>query len=62
MAAMTKTPGRATRKTTASGQAIIASLREIRAWQRGEVALDVTEIPDPMPPARVKTIRRKVAR
>jgi putative transcriptional regulator len=42
--------------------AIIASLREIRAWQRGELALKVTEVPDPMPPTRVKTIRRKVAK
>ena len=49
-------------KTTEVGQAVIASLREIRAWQRGERRLNVTEVPDPMPPVRVKAIRRKIAK
>ena len=59
---MKKARSKTARKTSESGQAIIASLLEIRAWQRGEIALKVVDIPDPMPPARVKTIRRKVAK
>ncbi len=62
MAAMKKVRSKAaTRvsraKTTASGQAVIASLREICAWQRGKVALQVTELPDPMLPPRIKAMR-----
>jgi putative transcriptional regulator len=49
-------------KTSEVGQAVIASLREIRAWQRGELKLNVIEMPDPMPAVRVKAIRRKVAK
>jgi len=49
-------------RTSEVGQAVIASLQEIRAWQRGELSLKVTEAPDPMPPLRVKAIRRKVAK
>jgi putative transcriptional regulator len=49
-------------KTSEVGQALIASLREVRAWQRGELTLKVTEMPDPMPALRVKMIRRKVAK
>jgi len=49
-------------KVTPSGQAVIASLKEIRAWQRGELSLKVTEMPDPMPSVRVKAIRRKIAK
>jgi putative transcriptional regulator len=58
-----KSPRRkAAPKTSEVGQAVITSLREIRAWQRGELTLKVTEAPDPMPAMRVKTIRRKVAK
>jgi putative transcriptional regulator len=59
---MKKSRGKATGKTSDVGQAVIASLREIRAWQRGELTLKVSESPDPMPAVRVKAIRRKAAR
>ena len=59
---MKKPRSKAKPRTSDVGQAVIASLREIRAWQRGELTLDVTETPDPMPAVRVKTIRRKVAK
>lgn len=51
-----------TPKKTEVGQAVIRSLREIRAWQRGKADLTITEIPDPIPPARIKAIRQKAAR
>jgi putative transcriptional regulator len=47
---------------TEVGQSIIRSLKEIRAWQRGELHLDVIELPDPIPPARIKALRKKAAR
>jgi putative transcriptional regulator len=50
------------RGTTQLGQDIIAGLKEILAWQRGEIDLKVIEVPDPMPPVRVKAIRKKVAK
>jgi putative transcriptional regulator len=50
------------KQTTEVGQAVIKSLKEIRAWQRGELDLSVPEVPDPMPPLRVKAIRKKVAK
>ena len=59
---MKKVNRKAKPRTSEVGQAVIASLREIRAWQRGELTLDVTEAPDPMPSMRVKAIRRKVAK
>src|SRR5260221_1628592 len=40
---------------------IEAGLREALAWKRGEIALPV-QIVDPMPAARVKEIRKAVAR
>jgi hypothetical protein len=40
---------------------VIKSLKEILAWQRGEIDPKVIEVPDPMPPVRVKAIRKKVA-
>lgn len=43
------------------GQALIEGLEEAAAWKRGELELEVVEI-DPMPPARVKAIRKRVAR
>jgi putative transcriptional regulator len=50
------------RGTTQLGQDIIAGLKEILAWQRGEIELKVIEVPDPMPPVRVKAIRKKAAK
>lgn len=41
--------------------ALIESLGEVAAWKRGELDLLVVEI-DPMPPERIKSIRKKVAR
>jgi len=43
------------------GAALVEALQEIAAWKRGETALEVLNI-DPMPPERVRAIRRKVAR
>lgn len=43
------------------GTALLESLREAAAWKRGELKLDVVEI-DPLPPERIRTIRRKVAK
>ena len=56
---MKKARGKPVRKTSDVGQAVIASLREIHAWQRGELSLKVTDRPDTMPAMRVKAIRRK---
>ena len=44
------------------GRSIIKSLREIRAWQRGSGAARLVEAPDPIPPVRIKAIRKKVAK
>jgi len=44
------------------GRSVIKSLTEIRAWQRGKGSLHVIEVPDPIPPVRIKAIRKKVAR
>jgi putative transcriptional regulator len=49
-------------RTSNVGQAVIASLNEIRAWQRGADTVTVVDVPDPIAPARVKAIRRKLAR
>ncbi len=43
------------------GEALKEALQEALAWKRGEIALEVREI-DPMPAARVKEIRKKVAK
>ncbi len=43
------------------GDALLEGLREAAAWKRGEKALEVVNI-DPMPPERIRAIRRKVAR
>lgn len=40
---------------------LIEGLQEAAAWKRGEVALEVVNI-SPMPPERIKAIRKKVAR
>jgi putative transcriptional regulator len=43
------------------GEALIQGLEEALAWKRGEIALETVRI-SPMPPARVKAIRKKVAK
>lgn len=43
------------------GAALAEALDEVRGWKRGDVALEVVNIA-PMPPERIKAIRRKVAR
>lgn len=46
---------------TEFGTALIEGLREAVAWKRGKIALEVVNI-DPMPPARIKAIRKAVAK
>ena len=48
-------------KRTEFGLRLEEALEEARAWKRGQVALPVRTI-HPMPPARVKEIRKRVAR
>jgi putative transcriptional regulator len=48
--------------STSVGRSVIKSLQEIRAWQRGEGEVSVTEFPDPIAPERIKAIRKKAAR
>ena len=43
------------------GEGLLEGLREAVAWKRGEVALEVVNI-DPMPPTRIRAIRKRVAR
>lgn len=43
------------------GQGLIEGMREVLAWKRGEIALEVVNL-DPMPPERIKAIRKKAAR
>ena len=50
-----------TEKRTDIGLGIEEGLREVLAWKRGEVALEVRNV-DSMPPARIKAIRKKVAK
>jgi putative transcriptional regulator len=50
------------RRRSSVARAVIASLEEIRAWQRGVGTVTVIDVPDPIAPARVKAIRRKLAR
>lgn len=45
---------------TAFGLELEEALRDALAWKRGELAAEVVNI-DPMPPARVKAIRKKAA-
>jgi putative transcriptional regulator len=49
-------------KTTKIGQSVIKSLKEIRAWQHGKGGVRLVEVPDPIPPVRIKAIRKKVAK
>ena len=46
---------------TEFGRSLEESLREVLAWKRGEIALEVVNI-EPMPPARIKAIRKKAAK
>ena len=48
-------------KAPSFGEALLESLQEAVAWKRGELALETVEI-NPMPPSRVRAIRRKVSR
>jgi putative transcriptional regulator len=50
-----------TEKETKLADALIESLQEVAAWQRGELELDIVDV-DTMPPARIKSIRKKAAR
>jgi putative transcriptional regulator len=43
------------------GEGLLEGLREAVAWKRGGLALEAVNI-DPMPPARIRAIRRRVAR
>jgi putative transcriptional regulator len=45
----------------AFGQGLLEGLRDAAAWKRGELALEAVNI-DPMPPARIRAIRKRVAR
>lgn len=50
-----------TKERSELGLALEESLREVAAWRRGEVELDMVEV-DPMPAERIKAIRKKVAK
>jgi putative transcriptional regulator len=43
------------------GDALFSSLKELRDWKRGKVALEVARVA-PMTPATVKKIRKSVAK
>lgn len=43
------------------GEALLDSLSEVAAWKRGEIELPTRRV-DPMPPKRIRAIRRSVAR
>ncbi|MES2434816.1 MAG: helix-turn-helix domain-containing protein [Pseudomonadota bacterium] len=43
------------------GDGLIEGLQEALAWKRGEIALEVRNV-DPMPVARIKRIRKAVAK
>ena len=59
---MTAKPKRSRAKSTEIGRSVIRSLKEIRAWQRGEIELSVTEVTAAIAPTRIKAIRKKAAR
>lgn len=48
-------------KDQSFGEGLLEGLREAAAWKRGELALEVVNI-DPMPPSRIRSIRKRVAR
>ena len=43
------------------GDGLLEGLREALAWKRGELALETVNI-DPLPAARIKSIRKSVAK
>ncbi len=43
------------------GEGLLEGLREAVAWKKGEVALQTVNL-DPMPPERIRAIRKRVAR
>jgi putative transcriptional regulator len=43
------------------GRDLLAALKEVKAHQRGEIALE-TRIVEPMPASRIKAIRKSVAK
>ena len=47
---------------TEFGRELIESVKAAVAWKRGETALPVLRVPDPMPAARVREIRKSVAK
>jgi putative transcriptional regulator len=49
-------------KKTDVGQSVIKSLKEIRAWRRGEGRVKIAEAANPIAPARIKAIRKKTAK
>ena len=57
-----RTTKKQNRQATEVGQSIIKSLKEVRAWQRGARKLVVSEVQSPIPPTRIKAIRKKAAR
>ena len=46
---------------TETEHGIVEGLREALAWKKGELALETVNV-DPMPPERVKTIRKRVSK
>jgi putative transcriptional regulator len=46
---------------TELGKALEEGLNEALAWKRGELALETVNV-DPMPPERIRAIRKKVAK
>jgi putative transcriptional regulator len=43
------------------GESLLEGLQEAAAWKRGETVLETIDV-NPMPPERVRAIRRKVAK
>jgi putative transcriptional regulator len=43
------------------GEALLEGLQEAAAWKRGEAVLETVNV-NPMPPERVRAIRRKVSK
>jgi putative transcriptional regulator len=58
---MTKAKLGVSEEDTEFGDRLASSLKEALAWKRGEIALPVRRF-EPMPAARVKEIRKKVAK
>ena len=49
-------------KKTDVGQSVIKSLKEIRAWRRGEERIKIVEAAKPIAPTCIKAIRKKAAK